>query len=612
VSDQPFEDTERRLRSALHRLADSHQPDPDRHWPTSHPNGKRRPDRPSPTRRWLLVAASIVVVMAGVAAVAVVQRDGDDPATDLPPTPTSVDPIEDSAVTTVPEEPSNSVPDSVPPEDPGVVRFPIDAAEQDAEWIVPWSDGFLAGSFVDRDDGDATTVRARFTTDGESWEPVDMTMPPGLIDYGTATTVGDRFVVTAAIAPTADADVVRVASTTDLLNWSVQDFDVPGPRPPQSDVSELGGSLRALGSFAANETGWVFEVRRVYAENVATATLDDDLLASGFQIRSDDNGFTVAANGPGGTPPTPDTTFDYTWDEVGIAPAGVPFMTGEIPASRTWTATWDGTPTVSQTAVPTGPTLASSEGFVRWNDHTWFSADGLTWSASPLPDPTGTVQNAFAIDGGFIAIVTTQNGTSDLYRLDERGGDPRLLDLADVPDRLATGFAGRSIPGPRNEATHAALLLTGVGQARAPFIIDSNGYRLIERQAVLSLVDMSTGDTVLTYEPLDGPPAADTWFEFGNDDFTATDPATDTVLMQIPMETYRNAQAAHQAAMDSNGVGNDVGDLLLFASRDGERFLVEPLGPDNPSRDTPVDLATNGDIVLVRLGDEWVRYELPS
>jgi len=160
------------------------------------------------------------------------------------------------------------------------------------------------------------------------------------------------------------------------------------------------------------------------------------------------------------------------------------------------------------------------------------------------------------------------------------------------------------------------LLVADAGQGTAPLIIDSNGYRLVERRAVLSVIDMSTGDTVLTYEPLDGPPGADTWFEFGSDAFTVTDPASETVLMRIPMETYRRAQDALQEAMASGGSGDEyIEDLRLLASRDGERFLIEPLRSNTPPSDTSttkVDAATNGDIVLVRFGDEWIRYELPS
>ena len=617
MTDPSFENTEQRVREALKRIADGHRPDTDGHWPASHPNRKPSAARSASTNRWMLAAASIVVVVAGLAAVVVVQLGGNDPATDLAPAPIVVDSIDDLPATTLPIEPTNSVPDSVPAEELGGVRFPVDATEEDVEWIVPWDDGFLAGSFVYPDDGGATTVRARFTTDGDSWEPVEITMPPGMIGSSRITTAGDRFVMVALHDLTADAHVYRVASTADLLNWSVQDFDVPGPRPPQSDQSELGGSFPVMGSFAANETGWAFEVRRSYTEDVAVATLGDDIRTGGYQIRSDDNGFTVAVNGADGSPPTPDTTFEYTWGEVGIGPEGVPFMTGEIPASRTWAATWDGTPAVSATAVPSGPTLASSEGFVRWNDQTWFSADGLTWSATPLPDPTGTVQNAFPIEGGFVAIVSTQDGTYDLYRLDERGGNPRPLALADVPERFATGFAGQTLPGLQSPQASVALLYPGPNMSMLPpLIIDKDGYRYVERSRNISVINLTTGETLHTFTRLDGPPGADTWFGLSSGALTLTDPATETVLAQIPLEELQTARNAQQQALGLETAGDEsVEDFWLLASRDGERFLLEPLRSSDPDTNELAgvfDASTNGDIVLVRLGDEWIRYDLPS
>jgi len=616
VTDPSFEDTEQRVREAMKRIADSHRPDTDGHWPASHPNRKPSATPSSSTNRWMLAAASIVVV-AGLAAVVVVQLGGNDPATDLAPAPIVVDSVDDLPATTLPTEPTNSVPDSKPAEELGGVRFPVDATEEDVEWIVPWDDGFLAGSFVDPDDGGATTVRARFTTDGESWEPVEITMPPGMIGAGRITTAGDRFVMAAAIDPTADADVYRVASTTDLLNWSVQDFDVPGPRPPQSDQSELGASFSSMGSFAANETGWTFEIRRVYTDDVAVATLGDDIRSGGYQIRSDDNGFIVAVNAADGSPPTPDTTFEYTWGEVGIGPEGVPFMTGEIPASRTWAATWDSTPAVSETAVPSGPTLASSEGFVRWNDQTWFSADGLTWSASPLPDPAGTIQNAFPVDAGFVAFMANQDGATDVYRLDERGGTPRRVDIDDVPEQFSTAFAGQTLPGPQSPQASVALLYPGPNMSMLPpLIIDKDGYRYVERSRNISVIDLTTGETLHTFTPLDGPPGADTWFGMSNGALTLTDPATETVLAQIPLEELQAARNAQQETLNLETVGDEsVEDFSLLASRDGERFLLEPLRSSNPDTNDLAgvfDASTNGNIVLVRLGDEWIRYDLPS
>jgi hypothetical protein len=613
VTDPSFGDTEQRTRAAMKRIADGHRPDTDGRWPASHPKGRARAAGSSSRNRWFLVAASLVVVLAGIAAVAVVQLGGDDPATDLAPAPTAVDdPDGELTSTTLLPQPTSSVPDSVPAEELGGVRFPVDPADEGFEWIVPWADGFLAGSAVEpTEEGGPWSVQARFTADGERWESVDMTLPPGMNLFGRIATVGDRFATVETIYPDPDTEVVRIASTTDLVNWSTQDFE--NPRLPTAGEAEFGGSFTSIGSFAANDTGWVFEVRDIYGYD-ASELLPADATGDGYLIRSDDNGFTVTVGGVDGSPPT---TYDYTWTEFGITPDQVPYLTGEIPVSRTWSATWDGTPAVSETAVPTGPTLASSEGFVRWNDNTWFSPDGLTWTASPLPDPTGTVQNVFPVDEGFVAFVVDQDGANQVYRLDERGGEPRPIDIDDLPESFGTGFAGQTSPGLQSPQTSAALLIVGPsGGEPAPLVIDLDGYRFVERAGNISLIDLATGDTLYTLSPFSGPPVADTWLTFDSNGFTVTDPVTDVELLQIPIETYQAAQDARRDALGPIESDQEtVRDFRLVASRDGEQFLVEPLRSSTPVDDEMISriaAATNGDTLLVRLGDEWIRYELPS
>ena len=613
MTDPSFEETEQRVRRAMKRIADDHRPDTDGHWPSSHPNARANAASSSSRNRWFLVAASLVVVVAGIAAVAVVRLGGDDPATDIAPAPTAVDdPDGELTPTTLLAEPTNSVPESLPAEELGGVRFPVDPADEDFEWIVPWADGFLAGSPVEpTEEGGPWSIRARFTSDGERWEPVEMTLPPGMRGLWRVASVGERFAAVETIYPDADTELVRIASTTDLINWSTQDFE--NPRLPKAEEAEFFGSFTSIGSFAANDTGWVFEVRDIYGSDVSEL-LPSDASGDGYLIRSDDNGFTVAVGGVDGSPPT---TYDYTWAEFGITPDQVPYLTGEIPVSRTWSATWDGTPTMSETPVPTGPTLASPEGFVRWNDNTWFSPDGLTWTASPLPDPSGTVQNVFAVDGGFVAFVVNQDGATDIYRLDERGSTPRRIDIDGVPEPFTTGFAGQTIPGLQSPQTSAALLLLGPnGGEAAPLIIDLDGYRFVERGLNILLIDLATGDTLYTFSPFQGPPAADTWLEFNADGFTAIDPITEEILVQIPIETYQAAEDARREALGPIEPAQEtVQDFRLLASRAGERFLVEPLRSSTPVDDEMISrivAATNGDTLLVRLGNEWIRYELPS
>jgi hypothetical protein len=617
VTDPTSEDTERRVRGAMHRLADGHRPDADGHWPASHPNATAGgPRSASPRNRWLLVAASLVVVVAGLAALAVVQLGDDDP-TNLAPVPSVVeDPDDDPTPTTVAPEPTNSVATSVPVEELGGVRFPVDAADEGHDWIVPWADGFLAGSTIEpTEEGELWSVQARFTTDGERWEPVEMTLPPGMTGYGRIAAVGDRFVMAdfVEVPDDADAEKIRVASTTDLINWTTQDFDLPGPLA-RSDQNDFGASFPSMRSFAVNEAGWVFEVVRIYSGDATAALPTDvqsDLVQGQYSIASDENGFVISVYDEGGSPATPESTYAYTWAEVGITPDRVPYMIGEIPASQTWAATWDGVPTVSETLVPTGQMLASQEGFVRWNDQTWFSPDGLTWTASPLPDPTGTVHDVVAIDGGFLAIVANQESTWDLYRLDERGADARVIEIEGLPERFAAGF--NALPTVGADAVVIDAGVTGV--APAPLVIDLDGYRYVERSRLVSVVDLATGETVLSGSGLGGAPAADTWFAFRGEGITITDPTTGALLIQVPIEVYQAAQDARRAVSELMTDDDEyVSELVLLAVGDGERFLVEPLRSNTATSDDSlpvVDGAVNGDIVLLRIDDEWVRYELP-
>lgn len=154
------------------------------------------------------------------------------------------------------------------------------------------------------------------------------------------------------------------------------------------------------------------------------------------------------------------------------------------------------------------------------------------------------------------------------------------------------------------------------GGEQAPLIIDLDGYRYVERGRNISLIDLATGDTLYTYSPLDGPPAADTWLTFDRNGFTAIDPITETMLLQIPIETYQSAQDARREALGPIEPGQETVDgFRLLVSGDGERFLLEPLRSSTPVDDemiSQIAAATNGDTLLVRVGDEWIRYELPS
>lgn len=140
-----------------------------------------------------------------------------------------------------------------------------------------------------------------------------MSTPPGMQDPGRISAIGDGLVIADSLSTADGGVVVRVASTTDLRNWSLQDFGLPGARP-LADQSQLGVWWPSMRSFAVNGTGWVFEIVRMYSADVTSVLPSDvqrDLVAGTYQVRSDDSGFTVAANGPDGSPATPEPTYAY-------------------------------------------------------------------------------------------------------------------------------------------------------------------------------------------------------------------------------------------------------------------------------------------------------------
>ncbi len=82
MTDQSITATEARVRAALHRLAESHRPDPDLHRANEPGTGRQTGGPPPSQRRWLLAVASIAVVGAGIVAVALVPNDVEAPPTD--------------------------------------------------------------------------------------------------------------------------------------------------------------------------------------------------------------------------------------------------------------------------------------------------------------------------------------------------------------------------------------------------------------------------------------------------------------------------------------------------------------------------------------------------
>jgi hypothetical protein len=288
---------------------------------------------------------------------------------------------------------------------------------------------------------DPPTIDARFTTDGEAWETIEMTLPAGATYFDGLATAGDGLAVLFTEPQTPEnpgGSVVTVATTTDLVNWTTQEV-MPSALPVELPKG-IRRSVSGQG-LVANDTGWAITLFDAVEVDVLQLVPDDvrERLASsdgGLGYSADDRGVVLTSSTLDAT-----ETLSYTWEELGVPADVVPYVTDNEYRPQTWAATWDGEPTQSDLTDGSGQMLATPSGFLQWTDETLFSPDGLTWTASPLPNPDGNVLGGFAVDGGVIVMSTSPDGPVDVYRLDETGGSPTLLDLPDLPETFVTGFS---------------------------------------------------------------------------------------------------------------------------------------------------------------------------
>jgi hypothetical protein len=295
------------------------------------------------------------------------------------------------------------------------------------------------------------TADARFTVDGTTWEPIEMMLPPDARYISSIVSVGDRLAVVVDDRspgdPVVSNDGVTVAWTTDLVDWATERIEQPSalelPTGVRHDVWAQG--------LVANESGWAVtvydDVTLDALELVRAAGLEPaDLPGGNYGETYDATGVELQYDSDGPGPVSP-TSVRYSWDELGVSPAVAALLTDNEDAPQVWASPWDGAAARSDAPPGSGRLLATPAGFLQWSDHTLFSEDGLTWTASPLPDDDGQVMGAFTYDGGVIALSRSASGTTDLYRLDEAGGSAELLDVPGLPANVQAGFESPWSPG---------------------------------------------------------------------------------------------------------------------------------------------------------------------
>ena len=541
----------------------------------------------------------------------------------------------------------------------------VNGAPEYGEWIVPWEDGFLVGSMsfppqplpdelpeevialfpqevrdffggdlpatiseateqlseaelldavaeVIRNNAAASeavygvdagppTLDVRYTVDGVTWEPREVSAPPGATYFSSVAAVDDRLaVVYSNVDPmtgTTSDGTVTVATTSDLSTWTEQDIVVPSPGELPDGIN---WSVYAQ-ELVANGDGWVLSVSdSIDADPFALLPQDvrNEMDAgNGFGFGTTDTGITVDFDADGNNPSTSRT---FTWDELGVAPEVAQLVSEQDYSPTLWAAPWDGQPTLADAPPMMGPIASAPAGFVQWTDQTWFSTDGITWTASPLPEGAAWVSGAFGIDGGLIVMSSTESGESAVYRLDERGGNAVLLDLP-LPDSSSlspTGPVGGS--GPSGAVVSVDALVAPQEQVS----VEVDGYRLTlpGRSGVFEVTDVATDEVVVSERPL-GEGAEDSLLRFDESGITVIDPTTDDVLVVFSQDVLETAQNEY---FDQGG-GDYNPDFWLLASLDGERFVLDDL---EDVIDGPMSLATNGSRLLLLSGANWIIYDL--
>jgi hypothetical protein len=449
------------------------------------------------------------------------------------------------------------------------------------------------------------TLDVRFTTDGVTWEPVEMTLPPDASYFNGVATVDGRLVVSYGLQdPTtgASADgIARVASTENLVDWTVQEI-VVAPPPVELPTGALWSVY--LSGVTANEAGWVASV---YAgvEFDPVRLLPDEVRAEyeqsedGYSSSLDDTGISLERFVGGQT-----ETDKYTWDELGISPDVAAYLTGQNYEPTMWTATWDGMPTASPTPGPTQQIVATPAGFVGLDDRIWFSADGLTWAASPLPVEDDYVSSSFTFDGGIIAFVNTRDGVR-ILRLDERGGSPEWLDIPGLPESPQSAFGVGSRLGVVMDAAEP-------GPPPPPLVVEADGHRLTIDNAtgIVEVVELATDEIVATADFMrglddDGP------IVFDRDGVTVTDPVTGVEVVVFPADELEAASMARYETEPPSEMEEYRPDMWLLATLDGETFVLDDL--DDGTGDSyygPGTLAANGSRLLLQAAGNWVVYDL--
>ena len=460
----------------------------------------------------------------------------------------------------------------------------------------------------------APTSVAHFTTDGESWETIETTIP--IEGYLNVTAAGGAIVVWSVEEPDygplgqiEDPDGVRsmtVARTFDLVSWEVTEVDIPTPVSDQPHVS----SHVWVQSLAATPTGWVALVTTERMVN-HDALLPDELpfdAAAGYGVGESDDGIEVEFWNE------ETESWDviiYTWDELGVDPAGFESFR-EPGVVQLITGDFDGTSTIAESPLDVGhinQLAATGAGVVAIGDGVYVSDDLRSWQpVLGLPDEMW-ISSAAPVDGGTLLTGEDRDG-------------PRGWLLAD--DATLTEISMPQLPNQYslwNQGTSAAWVVELMDEYNTweptTVVIEHDGMSIEltdgpdGQQALVT--DVSTGEIVLDhawgYDDTDGQQIYEANEETGEVSIVLRNQAGDEIV-RIPgdvlEDAYRNQRPPPGEEM-MTAEEMPTPDFWLMATTDGVDWLVQDLDDPNPDGPGfwPGRAAINGDRVLYQTNTGW-------
>ncbi|MEO1055968.1 MAG: hypothetical protein AAFY28_03555 [Actinomycetota bacterium] len=445
---------------------------------------------------------------------------------------------------------------------------------------------------------------ARFTTDGRTWDEVDFELPAGIEWTQGAQSDGQRLVVLGgATRGVNQPSSTVIASTTDLVEWTVQEVQSASTTPDLPDFAMQYSQPETM-TFAGDR--WI--VRYSYHLDIDPSRVPglDVNSEQGYGTSFDADGITIQF----ATPEGENGSRSFTWEELGLTPEQAVELTGEdgMGSSRTVVGTFGGDSEMvaSGTRPAFGPSMqimATSEGFIDFTSPMHFSVDGIAWEARQA-ELGQYLMAATSAGDGVVAFYLNEDNAVVARRFDARGNDLGVVDLDGLPERWQPMYGG--FPG--NAAGQRAFVAdagSGMEVDPEPVVVTYDGFALtfpIGPDEPWTLIDQASGAVVAQGLFDEESPAYTLDFGF-NGSQSVVDVATGDTILEIPGDVF-------QAAFPE-GPGEFSPDLWLVASGADGQIIAEDLADPEGDAFFGAWAISNNGRVLVFTSNDWILVNLP-